>query len=150
MYVLTYRKPLMIFITIIGITMLVGSLGYLFGFKDLFSDPPYVPGILGFVFVIVFPFSIYMGAKRSFSSNKMLIENINYEFTDKKILLTGESFISEMDWKNIYKILELKDWILIYQNRQVFNVIPKESFGKNLTDFKSMVRNNNIKSKLRK
>ena len=58
MYVLTYRKPIMILITIIGITMLVGSLGYLFGFKDLYSDSPYVPGLLGFVFVVVFPFSI--------------------------------------------------------------------------------------------
>lgn len=80
----------------------------------------------------------------------MLIEQIRYEFTDEKILLTGESFASEMEWQKIHKVLELRDWILIYQSKQVFNVIPKESFGKNLSDFKSLVRNCNVKSKFRK
>lgn len=55
-----------------------------------------------------------------------------------------------MDWTKIYKILELKNWILIYQNRQIANLIPKEYFGDNLHEFKELVKRKGIKAKLKK
>lgn len=150
MYVVTYRKPIMIFITIIGITMILSSIAYLIGYKDLFTEPPYVLSAIGFIFVFLFPFSIYMNAKRNFSSYGKLQEKIIYEFTNEKIKVIGESFNSEMTWEKTFKITELKNWILIYQNKQVFFVIEKESFGTNLPEFKSIVMSKNIKSKLKK
>ena len=94
MYVLTYRKPMVIIISIIGLVMIIGTLGYFLGFKDMYESAPIVPGALGFAFVILVPFSIYRGAKRNFSSSGRLNETINYEFTEDRIIITGESFTS--------------------------------------------------------
>jgi hypothetical protein len=63
--------------------------------------------------------------------------------------ITGETFSSEMDWSKIYKVLELKNWILIYQSKLIANAIPKESFDDNLESFKEIVRNKNIKVKFK-
>lgn len=72
-----------------------------------------------------------------------------YEFTSEKIKITGETFNSELDWGKTYEIKELKDWILIYQNRQVANVLPKESFGENIKDFRILVKSKNLNAKLK-
>jgi len=149
MYTLTYRKPLMIFLTVCGLMMFVFSVFYFFGSKVLFIEPPYFQFVFGLFIIAFLPFSIYRSAKRNFSSNGRLQEKIIYEFTDEKIKMTGETFNTEMNWEKTYKILELKNWILIYQNRQIANVLPKNSFGENLIEFKTLVKRNHIRSKLK-
>ena len=150
MYTLTYRKPITILLTIIGLTMFFGSILYFLGFKIPVDGPPYFQIIFGFTIIAIMPFSIYIGGKKNFSSNARLQEKISYEFTDEKIKQIGETFNSDMDWTKIYKILELKDWILIYQNRQIANIIHKESFGDNLNEFKDLVKSKGVRAKLRK
>ena len=147
MYLMVYRKPVIIFLTIIGIVMFIGSIAYVLGYRDLHTDPPYVPGVFGFFIVFVIPYSILRNANKNFSSNGRLQEKIVYEFTSDLIKIKGHSFTTEMDWEKIYKVLELKNWILVYQNKYIFNVIPKKSFGEHLTEFKIIIRNNKIKSK---
>jgi len=148
-YVLLYRKPVMIFLTICGLLMFILSILYFLGSKSLFADPPYFQVVFGLFVIALLPFSIYKSARKNFSSHGRLQEKITYEFTDEKIKLIGESFNSEMSWDKTYKILELKNWILIYQNRQAINILPKDSFGENLTEFKALVKSKNIKSKLK-
>jgi len=65
-------------------------------------------------------------------------------------LITGESFTSQLNWEKTYKVAELNHWILIYQNRQVANVIPKESFKDQLTEFRALIKSKNINQKLKK
>lgn len=150
MYILTYRKPIMIFLTIVGFTMLFFSILYLIGFNTLYENTPYFQIIFGFVIMMYLPFSIYLSSKRNFSTHKNLQEKIIYDFNDDKIKLIGETFNSEMDWMNVYKIIELKDWFLIYHNRQVANFVPKDSFGSNLNEFKDLVKRKGLKAKLKK
>lgn len=150
MFLLTYRKPAMVLFTIIGLVMIVFSLGYFLDLNNMYESAPYVPGFLGFVFVFFLPLSIYLGAKRNFSSNGRLNERIKYEFNEDRILITGESFTSQLNWEKTYKVAELNHWILIYQNRQVANVIPKESFKDQLTEFRALIKSKNIKQKLKK
>ena len=150
MYTLTYRKPIMIFLTIVGFTMFIGSIFYFLGFNVPVDSPPYFQIVFGFFIIAILPFSIYRGGKKNFSTNGRLQEKIIYEITDEKIKQIGETFNSDMDWTKIYKILELNDWILIYQNRQIANLITKDSFGDNLYDFRELVKSKGIKAKLRK
>lgn len=145
MYIMVYRKPIVIFLNLIGILMIIGSVSYILGFKDLFDEPPYFQSVFGLFITILLPLSVWKSAVKNFSSNGRLKEGIIYQFTDSSISIQGNSFKSEMDWKKTYKVIELKKWILIYQNKLVFNVIPKESFGSNLQDFKDLVRKNKIK-----
>ena len=149
MYTLTYRKPIMIFLSIVGLTMFIGSIFYFLGFNVPVDSPPYFQIVFGFFIIAILPFSIYWSGKKNFSSHGRLQEKIIYEFTDEKIKITGETFNSELDWGKTYKIKELKDWILIYENRQIANILPKESFGEKIKDFRILVKSKNVNAKLK-
>jgi hypothetical protein len=139
MFVLTYRKPLVIFLTGVGLISFLSSASYFAGLKVPIDGSPYFPLFFGFFVVVVLPFSIYRSAKKSFSSNERINEKIIYEFTEDKIKITGETFNSELSWEKTYKILELKNWFLIYQSSLIANVIPKNAFGDDLKEFKELI-----------
>jgi len=150
MYVLTYRKPVIIIITIIGILSLIMSLLYFGGIKMPYKSPPYSQLFFGIVIVFLFPVLIYISAKRMFASSARLQERITYEFTDEIIRVTGESFKSEMDWMKIYKIVELKSWFLIYQNKRAANLIAKETLRDQQGAFKKLIQSKSyLKQSLR-
>lgn len=150
MYTMTYRKPIMIFLTIVGMVMFGGSVFYFLGFQVPVDSPPYFQLVFGFFIVAFIPFSIYRTGKKNFYSHGRLHEKIIYEFTDEEIKQMGETFSLNTGWTKIYKIQERNNWILIYQSRQLFNLIPKESFGDRLPEFKELVRSKGIAAKLRK
>jgi YcxB-like protein len=149
MYTLTYQKPMMTFLSIVGFLMFIMSFLYFLDYEIPFNKPPYFQILFGLFIIAVLPFTIYRNAKKNFSTHGILQETIIYEFTDDKIKMIGESFNSEMDWTKIHKIVELKNWILIYQNRQIANVIPKESFGDNLSGFKLLAKSKGIETKFK-
>ncbi len=149
MYILTYRKPVMILLTILGSLMFVGAIFYFLGFQVPVDEPPYFQIVFGFFIIAVLPFSVYRSSKKNFISHGRLQEKITYEFTEEKMKQTGESFNSEMDWSKIFKVQELRNWILIYQSKQLANILPKSSFGDNLNEFKNLVKSKNIKAKLK-
>jgi hypothetical protein len=144
MYLLTYRKVWTIVITVIGIVMLIGSILYFIGYPVPVENPPFAQLIVGLL-VILIPVSVYLSSRKNFISAGKLQEKMTYEFTYDKIIITGETFKTEMTWTRLYKIQEFKNWILIYQSKTTANVIPKESFGEGLTEFKRLVIENNIK-----
>jgi hypothetical protein len=150
MYHLTYRNSIMVFLTMLGLVMFFGSILYFVGIKIPVDSPPYFQLIFGFFVLGFIPLSVYRKSKKNFFSHGKLQEKIIYEFTDEKITLKGETFHSEMEWTKIYIIAELKDWILIYQNRQIANLIPKGSFGDKIDEFKTLVKKKAVKAKLRK
>ncbi len=146
---MTYRRPMIIFLTISGLIMFIFSVLHFTDIDMQVDNPPYFQLAFGFIIIAIIPFSIYIESKKNFSSHGRLKEKIIYEFTDEKISITGETFHSDMDWTKVYKVLELNSWILIYQNRQIFNLLPKESFGDNLQEFRNMVKSKGIKAKLK-
>lgn len=149
MYTLAYRRPIMIYLTIIGLAMFLLSIFHFSGIIVPFDSPPYFQILFGFWIIALLPVSVYWSGKKNFSSNGRLQEKIIYEFTDEKIKITGETFSSEMDWAKTHKIIELKNWIIIHQNRQTANILPKESFGEKISDFRLLVKSKNIKAKLK-
>jgi hypothetical protein len=104
------------------------------------DKPPYFQLIFGFAIVALLPFLIYRSAKKNYSTHGRLQERIIYNFTEERITITGETFSSELSWEKTYKIEELRDWILIYQNNIIANIIPKANFGGNLNEFKDWIR----------
>jgi len=149
MFSLTYKKPIMIFIIIYLLVVLVMAIFIFSDLKFLFGETYDIPLFLAFYIIIALPILIYFNARKNFSTNGLIKEKIIYEFTDDKICHTGETFYSEKDWTKVYKIVEMKHWILIYQSRQIANLIPKESFGDNLMEFRNLVRSKKIKAKLK-
>lgn len=128
MFLLSYRKPVILFILIMGFGFIAYSLFFL----------PWAPGelpwlelLVGFYLIFLIPFAVYRTSKRNFNSNKRIQETIEYEFGDGKMKVTGESFSSELDLDKTYKIEELKKWFLIFQSKPTANLIPKESLSEN-------------------
>jgi hypothetical protein len=77
-------------------------------------------------------------------------ELISYEFTDETIVISGISVSYTKNWNEIFKVEELKNWILIYPTPQVVNTIAKEAFGDNLIEFKNLIKSKGIKTNFRK
>lgn len=105
-------------------------------------------------FVILLLFMVirsYFSIKFAFSSNKNIQESITYTFTDEKIRIEGETFDEDFTWNSVYKVKELKDWFLIYQNAQVMSMVPKKFFTREqVSGLRAIIINNKVKAKLRK
>jgi hypothetical protein len=143
---------MMIFCTIAAAGTLILSILHISGlYMATDSQPPYFPLLLGMVIVFFVPLMIYRSSIRNFRTNQRLHEKINYQFDLEKMSVSGDSFHSEMSWEKTHRILEIKHWILIYQDQQVANIIPKDAFdGEQRSRFKQMLReipNLNIKLK---
>jgi len=152
LFQLTYKKPLIIFITIIGLGSLITSILYFLGLFNSFSSPPYLQLFFGIFIVFFLPFSIYRQANKSLKGNKRLSESITYEFSQEHVSLTGESFSSTYTWDKIPKIIINKKWILIYQNKTTANIIMRNSFQEaDLLEFIKIINSyNSIKKKIKK
>jgi len=148
MYVMTYRKPMMIFFTLLGLILVIFPLLYFLGGNIPYDKPPWFQLVFGVFIVSILPLSIYIGAKKNFSSLGKLQERIIYEFTEENIKMTGETFDFELGWTKVYRILEMNKWILIYQSKTTAFILPKESFGENLNEFRSLIRRKKIPAKL--
>lgn len=116
-----------------------------------FTEFPWFQLVFGLFMTIGLPIQVYFTAKRNYKSNGRINETINYDFDSENIQLTGESFNSKLTWDKVYSVTENKDWILIWQNRQVANVVPKRDFKDGeLKTFKDFVKSHSgLKNKLK-
>jgi hypothetical protein len=139
-YLVLYRKGWVIYISIVGIIMFIAAIVQLYN-EGLNNANSYFGLAFGGL-IILMPYFIYIAAKKNFKTNSRAQEHITYEFQPREILVKGESFTSQLTWEKTYKVQELKNWILIYQNKAVFNAIPKRLFSDaDLEAFKFIVRN---------
>jgi hypothetical protein len=148
MYLLTYRKRISIYATILGLGM----------FATIIFSPTratnelsslMMPIIIGTIALVVLPTSVYFSAKKNYDSDAYLQETIHYEMTDERISIYGQSFNSELLWDKLYMVHELNNWLLIYHNKQVATIIPKNSIS-NILELREIIRNKGIKAKLKK
>jgi hypothetical protein len=102
--------------------------------------------------IIIFMFvRTYFRLKNAFFSNKKIQEQITYIFSNEKVEAKGETFETDFTWNTVFKVKELKDWFLIYQSARTMNMIAKENMDKDqIIEFRKMVTDNGVKSKLRK
>ncbi|RYU91944.1 YcxB family protein [Mucilaginibacter terrigena] len=128
MYYLTYRKGWTIYVSIIGLVMFITGILSLLNISDLQADPTFAL-FFGAFAVIFLPISIYFSAKKNFSSNKRLQEEIEFEFAGDKMTVKGSSFSSELGLNEVFKIEEIKQWFLIYQSKQTANFISKANLS---------------------
>lgn len=85
-----------------------------------------LPGILPAVIILgIFAMVFYFSIKKAYTSNPRAGERIDYIFTDEKLEINGESFSSEMTWKKVPRVTLTKSWLMIWQNSQYANVIPR-------------------------
>lgn len=141
LYYLTYRKKAIIFMTGLGLYLMIPSVLMFLGVYTGGKGEPYPQLIIGFLMAIVLPISIYFQAQKNYKGNKRLAENVKYIFNQDTVQIEGESFNSTLSWNKMHKVVEIKNWILIYENPQIAMFISKSSFtAEQLKEFKSLLR----------
>ncbi len=144
-YQLAYTNPVMIMANCIGLIIVFGPMIYSIPSEwTTFSQ-----AVWALVIFVMLPLRIYRTCTVNFRSNERIKEKRSYEFTNDKIVVAGESFKSEYNWEKTYMVRELKNWILIYQSKTQAHILPKVAFGKQLGEFRALVKSKPfIKQKL--
>jgi len=95
------------------------------------------------------PLMTYFTAKRNFNTNLRNGEAIEYHFDPDNLSMKGESFNSQLTWGKIYKVTHTKNWLLIWQSRQMANPIPKRDIAEGqIGDLKQILDHHKVKNNL--
>ena len=138
LYKLTYKKPVMRLLLFVALAMLVWIIGYYAKILPV-PKPAIYQYITFFLITVVQPTVIYSTIRKNYFSSNHLKEQLKIEFTSSEIKMQGDSFYTELDWTKLYKVQELKDWVLIYQNNLSAIIIPKRSLTGKLREFKHLL-----------
>ena len=139
LFKLAYNKPIMRIILFVAFVMLVWILGY-YSISLPIPKPEIYQYITLVLILFVQPFVIYWTIRRNYLSSNHLSEKLKIEIEDLQIKIKGQSFYTELNWKNIFKVEELTNWILIYQNTFSAIIIQKRNFKEDqLAEFKRIV-----------
>jgi len=138
-----YTKPTIILATIAGAIMMVACIMYLAGAGFITPGrPPYIQIFLAVVALVFLPITIYTSSVKSYKASQRIQEPIEYNFTHDKLTITGSTFKGEREWGKTYKILELKNYFLIYENNMVFNLIVKTAMSPaEVSELREILRN---------
>jgi hypothetical protein len=144
MFKFTYSKTLFKLTYLMGLLILTCYTLSFIGICTLFENPPIILVFIGTSIVFFVPIFLISNSKRYYYKTKKLQETIIYEFTFDKLYVKGESFSFEKYWRDIYKIVEFDEIIIIFTKKDEANIIPKKSFKNCYNDFIEILQNNQI------
>lgn len=146
-YHMLYRKWATKGMTGFGIFFILLSL-----FTLISGDFSWFLFIFGLFLTVGLRTQVYFASKRTYKTDGRVSEKLEYLFDKEEITITGESFNSRLTWDKIYSVTENKDWILIWQNRQIANVVPKRDIKDGeLQALKAIINSQSgLKNKLKK
>lgn len=94
------------------------------------------------VLFLILPILTYLRTKSYFEKNPLLSELTTFYFEKERIEVVTLESHTTLTWRRIYKIKEFNHYLLIYQNRHIVYVVPKNSFA-SVSEFekvKDMIR----------
>jgi hypothetical protein len=144
-FVVSLNKPSMkIFLGIMFLGSVLAIINAIF-----LPDTTYQTFIVPLIILTVFPLITYFTAKKNFAANTRSGEMVEYIFGDNDLVMHGESFNSQLSWEKIYKVTQTKNWILIWQNKQFANLIPRRDIWEGqIEELKEILINHKVKNNL--
>ena len=143
-FFLLYRKGITRFALIFGSMMLLIIFVPYLTSIPFWEEFPTFPFGIAFAMTFIPPYSIFRTARKNYNTNKMISEEICYEFDKETISISGDTFNSTMKWDQIFEITLSKSWLLIWQNSQVANAIPRRDItNEQIETIKDLVKNKN-------
>ena len=97
--------------------------------RQIFKGPIYVWALPMLVFGLVFYFLLTLVIKRTFKVSTQLHHPLRYVFSDANITVESEQAGAGYEWSDFEWVRELPGWFVLYQNKTVFNPVPKSAFG---------------------
>ena len=109
-----------------------------------------IPFLIFPTIILLSVFFIYRSTKKQIEENPRLKENIVYILNDEYFQEKGDSFEIKHFWKNIIKVVEKKDFFLIYIAKNKANFIRKSDLKNTQYDeLKELLSSLNIKKSLK-
>ncbi len=128
----TYWKR---YVITIAITLILSYVIYSH-FAASASDEANITTIL--IFLVLFSvylfFSVRRSTGRAYKSNQRLHEPISWDISGHMATISGKSFSSSLDLNKCHRIIELKEWFLLYENNTIFHFISKKGLTLNEID----------------
>ena len=119
----TMQGPLSIFFSILvfvmaGISFYKGSMGY---------GTLYICG--GIIVLIYVPFTLWNRSNYVLRTNPIISDVLEYHIDEEGIDVTQGGETGTLLWDKVYKVIAIKNELLIYSNRVYAYVLPREQVG---------------------
>jgi hypothetical protein len=129
-----YKKPGMIFATILGSYYIITILLDSFKIVTLYEGIPYFETAIGF-FLLFAPVIVTLIAVKQFNSNVSFKNGIKYTFNDEGIMVEASTFKSNLSWNHIVKTKEIRNFLLLYHSKNSGNYIDKTKLNQHQLEF---------------
>lgn len=124
---LTYTKPPLLVIVCVGLMMAAWVVCYAWGLSFV-TKPQTFQYITLLVIFLMQPLFIFLTIRRTYMSSYHLREPVEMVFDEDHIQITGKFFYLELNWAGLFKVVELRNWFMLYQNSLSAVLVPKRSF----------------------
>jgi hypothetical protein len=150
MYTLSFRSPAVLFVYgIIFLGFIIAVIGLNVIDRKEHSTFVWLVWIQA-VYVIYYMTAVYRRSKKHYESNQEIQGEMHYEFGADLIRSVSKTSSGEMKWTSVHKVLELKNWVIIFLSNATACMIPAKDFGTQLPAFRTLVKNTGVKARLRK
>lgn len=137
----TYRRPLLILLLLFALLVLSWIVIYRQHLVDDVPEPGFYQYTTLVLILIIQPLVVFYTIVTNYQSSGHLKEKLKIQFTAEEIMITGETFYTELTWTKLYKITEMSKWFMIYQNNLSAIIIPKRSLqGNQEHELREMLR----------
>lgn len=111
-----------------------------------------IVALLGIIFLIYNPVSLFVRSKNRYLNNDALKKPLEYCFDEKGFIISQNGQSEDMEWSDLYKVKETKDCIYFFFTRIHANIVPKQCLGNNLDTVIALINSNVVgrKNKLKK
>jgi uncharacterized protein YacL len=126
-----------------GVVMLLALIIYYFSEFIVLATIIFIFSILYLLFIFYF---YYHAVLSGISKRKKYYNELSIELSEDSIFLMGSMGESKMKWEACSKVVEGKEYYLLFDKVDQFLVIPKEVFNSvdEITWFKNRIKGNGI------
>lgn len=130
----TIQGPLSIFFGILafvmaGLSFYKGSMEY---------GALYICGAV--IILLYVPFTLWNRSNYVLKNNPILSDVLEYHIDEENIDVTQGGETGSLPWDKVYKIVGIKNELLIYSNRVYAYVLPREQVGKDYAVIKKIAQ----------
>lgn len=114
--------------------------------RQIFNGPIYVWAVPVLVFGVIFYLILTLVIKRAFKFSTQLHHPLRYVFSEANVTVESEQAGAAYEWSDFEWVRELPGWFVLYQNKTVFNPVPKSAFGseENQEKFRNLLQSKGL------
>lgn len=147
LYLLNYRRFTAYTSHMVGLMFMLSSVALLATTGETMLST----FIIGLLVFLLNPVLVYLNGIKSFKMpNNRVTETLTFTFSQEQFSIKGETFTTDMTWNKLYKVVETKNWLLIYQNKGMANVLPKSAISAELPEIRRIIGRANVKYKYKR